>query len=76
MEEQPMSDETTGWRPIETAPRDGTQIIIPSQFAQMDADIAAYDPSCPSGHYWWSIKLELSIDEPKWWMPIPEVPNE
>jgi len=63
-----------GWQPIATAPRDGTQIIVPSQWAGMDADIATYDPTKPNGHYWWSVKIEMPIDEPAWWMPIRPIP--
>lgn len=68
-----------GWRPIdhpdiEQIKKDGTQILVPSQWSGMDADIAAYDSIGPLGVHWWSVKLEEPMNEPRHWMPIPKPP--
>ena len=59
------------WQPIDTAPLDGTQIIAPSQLSGLDADIVDF-----TNGEWWSSKLEILIDPPKYWMAIPELPKE
>lgn len=59
------------WQSIETAPHDGTHIIVPSQWTGMEIDEVCYDETLPSGQAWWSCKIEQSIDEPSCWLPIP-----
>lgn len=66
---------STPWRPMSDDARQGQQIIVPSQWSGMDADIAQYDETKPNGHAWWSVKIEQPIDEPEWWMPISPLPR-
>lgn len=70
----PAPAEADGWRPIETAPRDGTHVMVPSQFTGMEIDEAVYDHTAPDGGGWWSVKLEITI-EPTLWRPLPSPPT-
>lgn len=56
------------WRPIEEAPRDGTQILILSDWSGMDIDVATYDFNLKS---WWSVKIEMPIN-PSIYIPFPD----
>jgi len=74
------------WQPIETAPKDGTSILV---FGKFGADIARWnkDPSVwdrdvdacwtvfEPDDYFYAIHL-LDEFEPTHWMPLPEPPNE
>ena len=80
------------WQPIETAPKDGTRIIL--YFPRTDIVIGGSwqevrDGDWESGyHYWfeWKVddKLFFMEDDPDWWnpthwmplMPLPEPPKE
>lgn len=66
--------EADGWKLVETAPRDGTHIMVPSQFTGMEIDEAVYDHDAPNGGGWWSVKLEIPV-EPKVWRPLPSPPT-
>lgn len=55
-----------GWRPIETAPTDGRQLILlltPSRFPQV-----AFSNS------WWTSGFSIEC-KPTHWMPIPDLPT-
>lgn len=66
--------EGDGWRPIESAPRDGTHIMVPGQFSGMEIDEAQWDEDTnPEG--WWSVKLDLPL-EPTHWQPLPAPPQQ
>ena len=67
-----LAKQVPQWQPIETAPKDGTQIVVPSQWSGQDADIASFDTNKSA---WFSVKLELLIDPPDCWMPIPAAPD-
>lgn len=56
-------------------PTDGTQFIAPSEWSGMDADIVQYDANQPHGQKWWSVKIEMPVNEPEYWMPIPALPS-
>lgn len=65
------SEQTTGWRPIETAPRDGTMILVgrwDQGLATVYGDHWAEDPGC-----WYD---SSGLFEPTHWMPLPEPPED
>lgn len=72
-----MSDETSGWRPIETAPKDGTRILGCGPLHSLrDPDRTYYIEVV---HYWpgqkhWPIKWMEGHSEPTHWMPLPPAP--
>lgn len=58
------------WQPIDTAPKDGTEILvyIPRRRGAIYAGA-----SNPSGHQWWS--KNLGAIKPTHWLPLPEPPR-
>lgn len=74
------------WKPIETAPKDGTEII--GMYMHIDTQIVnnifwmADDPDFDNEEGWWSYTMsEVSrtlLDDwrtPTHWMPLPELPT-
>ena len=62
------------WRPIESAPRDGTAILVADD--EGDIDIVSYDKRYPS--YPWTMKDGLDAianQAPTHWLPIPPPPG-
>lgn len=76
------SREVPGWMPIETAPKDGTRIILGSAEG---AWMAEYRPVYPSGYRpenpWFSVMLNrdhmgrFPSAKPTHWMPLPAAPS-
>jgi hypothetical protein len=71
------------WRPIRTAPRDGTFIIVasPSGYVStpLRAAICRYDAEYRPKQPWVTHSGNSFLDggeEPTLWMPIPELPAE
>ena len=72
------------WKPIETAPKDGTvcRLYIP-QFVQSDKRLRNYAPGQREG-YWieeigeWQVYTTITSDAilPTHWMPLPDPPKE
>lgn len=80
-----------GWQPIETAPRDGTEIILGWDIASVwiirsgwwedgfDPIEGGYDEEDEG---WWSYRHSVTqekldgYDNPTHWMPMPEPPKE
>jgi hypothetical protein len=75
----------TDWQPIETAPRDGTEILA----LEVDVDRLSYavvtweqgegGPGLEFGE--WRDMGDIGAAgmyefEPQWWMPLPEPPGE
>lgn len=71
------------WQPIETVPRDGTEILlkIPLQWEESKGRIGSGDYVSA---YWydkssvrWMNRLGhwISLDRPTHWMPLPEPPT-
>jgi len=58
------------WMPIETAPRDGTQVML----CDHDGDIYTGNYEAP---YWWIDQwMPPMMDrDPPYWMPLPEGPG-
>ena len=75
----------TEWKPIETAPKDGTHIlaygkVVPD--ADDDEVITAvyWDSSCILCHYWALVAVFSWVEGddfyPTHWMPLPNPPKE
>ena len=63
--------QTTGWQPIETAPRDGTRILA-SDGQSVEVIFNAH------GDGWFNQSSEISmwrVFPPTHWMPLPEPPT-
>ena len=70
------------WQPIETAPKDGTRILLYSPDAMEPKCFIGYwlnDVDYPDGGAWfdyWREDTGLPIDaDSTHWMPLPEAPN-
>lgn len=60
--------EAASWRPIESAPRDGTHILVPMKF--IGADVVSYDLGA-----WRETTSMLRLkEEPTYWQPLPAPP--
>ena len=62
--------ELMGWQPIETAPKDGTEILIYTRFE--DVFIACYNKRS----LWHGDFGEMSTSRVTQWAPLPESPEE
>lgn len=62
------TETTTGWRPIETAPKDGTQILLLG-------DRSVVNGSWNRGSAFFSPHWMGGIHEPTHWMPLPAPPE-
>lgn len=60
----------SNWRPIETAPRDGTEIILCNISGSLG--IGSYMPKQDS----WEITDDVWWDKCSHWMPLPKPPEE
>lgn len=78
-----MKKFTAIWQPIETAPRDGTDILILSQEGTMWVGSKCNWDSCDAWHYQnpnykWHYQNDSyqpnEIPSPTQWMPLPEAP--
>lgn len=62
--------DAAAWKPIESAPRDGTHILVPMKF--IGADVVAYDLGA-----WRETTNMLRLkDEPTHWQPLPAPPKD
>jgi Protein of unknown function (DUF551) len=59
------------WQPIETAPKDGTRILITSNWT----DYANKPLGCEVGR-WDGFQWVACEKEPTHWMPLPEPPSD
>lgn len=58
----------SGWRPIETAPKDGTLLLC--FWRSSHCAVAYYDDGC-----WWDAGTD-GLDDPTHWQPLPSPPAE
>ena len=70
-------DEMSEWQPIETAPKDGTEVLVWSEHGGVES--AYWEAGC-YGHSGWTIyQIRTEIAEPDFppthWMPLPEPPK-
>ena len=61
---------TAGWLPIETAPKDGTDVLVYS----LGRVVSAYFSK--SQDEWLEVIHNYSFYAPTHWMPLPEPPKE
>ena len=77
----------TEWQPIETAPTDGTSVIIATEqgdFGQAEFHRSQFEPfHLDGGWFWmseygqyWIHKKMQRCGEPTHWMPLPEPPKD
>lgn len=70
---KPMLNNLQKWKPIETAPKDGTKILVYAQGHITTASWRVRD-HFSTRMYWRDIFG--GIVEPSYWMPLPEPPSE
>lgn len=68
-----MSDELKGWRPIDTAPGDGTFLVyLPDEPRGKQMQVATWHPNVKViGHV-----FAFDLTKPTHWMPLPDPPKE
>lgn len=66
-----MSDKDTPWQPIETAPKDGTVVLVID--ARHDDDYP-YPAHWKKGYGWFDPGWDGGYS-PTHWMPLPDPPN-
>ena len=62
---------SSGWQPIETAPRDGTDILTRSSETESSV---RYWGEGEDGDDAWQPRIRGCF--PEWWMPIPSLAND
>lgn len=77
----PASEGAGGWMPIETAPKDGTWVLLRSVGPDSGCVVASWDSDWCDG--WWvcddgkcAIDLPLRGPDPTHWQPLPQAPEE
>lgn len=61
------------WRPIESAPKDGTDVLICKVYddgSVSDFEIAGWDDELE-----WHGLQDITLDKPTHWMPLPSPPT-
>lgn len=64
-----MSEAWPKWRPIETAPKDGTKVVV---YDEGDVWIAYWYRTSPQLFGWWAIDHGVN---PTHWLPLPPPPE-
>ena len=64
----------TRWRPIETAPKDGTEVLVFVPPNRLSVNPFVAQARNPTGAQWWARRVG-SI-KPTHWMPLPDPPEE
>jgi len=74
MKTEHKKDELEGWQPIDTAPRDGSTMLITTQWGVMFVGYW-YIPSEKeaSEPYWRPVGTRIAA-KPSHWMPLPNPP--
>ena len=62
------------WKPIETAPKDGTKVLL---WADGQVEIGDWLPDAHPWNdtSWWIEGGQITARNPTHWMPLPEAPN-
>lgn len=65
-----------GWQPIETAPKDGTRVLLAAPgHLTMIGSFEAWKTIHAAGPWWWSNGSMITPD-PTHWQPLPAPPKE
>lgn len=64
--------QSDGWQPIETAPKDGTQILV-AYAGWAWVEIASYDEDLRA---WMITNDDAADDLPTYWQPLPSPPSK
>ncbi len=76
------------WQPIETAPTDGTGVLLAYTLAEDDPMFFVSWGVCEDNGTWWAAQDFIVVparsscpaifdyQHPTYWMPLPEPPNE
>ncbi len=84
MRQRTMAEPVTQWQPIETAPKDGTRVLVyPPTWPSKTCSIAHYnDDACARKRlpYWkrdddLGQKTRSRSNPPTHWIPLPAAPN-
>lgn len=78
--------DTNGWRPIETAPKDGTDILLAEiqkvdgkwHYGEIDVGCWMREPMSRDEYgrdYWFWASNYGRVEEPTHWQPLPEPPE-
>lgn len=76
-----MAEKLTGWRPIATAPKDGTEILLYGHGALRNGGLYAkarhvgWSQETRGGGVYWATRDPEVICEATHWMPLPEPPR-
>ena len=78
----PTTDAPAQWQPIETAPKDGTHILL-SDGERVSVGAWASDMDYGADYEgqlgvatWWAVDLGPNNDRPTLWMPLPAAPTQ
>jgi len=81
MSKEPSADGVVGWQPIETAPKDGTAILLHYDWEPLTVVGYFGTGDMPEmQHDRWRVKydcdsLEAGFGVPTHWMPLPPAPR-
>lgn len=72
------------WQPIETAPKDGTSVLIAVGATGEDKCVGEASVDTDSGRWWWANshgeywaeEIDIRWGWPTHWMPLPEPPTK
>jgi hypothetical protein len=68
------------WQKIETAPKDGRQVLVYSTLGNPSTSegirIAEFSFTDYNGDEWWQMDDGRYVQNPSHWMPLPEPPHD
>lgn len=62
-----------GWQPMETAPKDGTEVLV---FSKYEDIVIAKWAEWGGRDGGWIVGMEYAVSSPTHWMSLPEPPKE
>lgn len=69
--------EAETWRPIETAPKDGTWVLLYWPMTRTNVVVAGHFYAASDGEaVWWSLPKVDTHNDPTHWRPLPSPPTE
>ncbi len=69
-----LSDVLGAWRPIETAPKDSSEVLLYCENTTVKTT-GGYWSDHPKCRCWIAGGYMQKVFPPEWWMPIPDAPN-